>query len=273
MPIDARPTLAAPDDDPYLWLEEIEGERALAWVERRTSATLGTFGARGLRGGSRHAGAIYDRPDNIPYHHAGAAHLYNFWKDANNPRGLWRRTTLEQLPKRRARWDDRPRRRRAGDSRRAKTGSGAAPSTLPGTHDRAILSLSRGGSDAAVLREFDIETKAFVTDGFHSAGGQGRRRLARRRHAVAVERLRRRHGHHVRLRHERSGCGGAASTSSRRRCCSRVPATSMGLWQRSTAPPRAETVWFIEKPGFFDLIVWLGDRDGRKTKLDLPTDI
>ena len=56
MPIDARPTLEAPDDDPYLWLEEIEGERALAFVEQQNKLTLGKFARRELRSRSRHAG-------------------------------------------------------------------------------------------------------------------------------------------------------------------------------------------------------------------------
>ena len=37
---DPRPTLGAPDDDPYLWLEDIEGSRALDWVEAQNAATL-----------------------------------------------------------------------------------------------------------------------------------------------------------------------------------------------------------------------------------------
>ena len=46
--------------------------------------------------------AIYDRPDNIPYVTRRGGLLYNLWKDAKNPRGLWRRTTLEEFRKRRS---------------------------------------------------------------------------------------------------------------------------------------------------------------------------
>src|SRR6266700_6659455 len=99
MSIDVRPTIAAPDDDPYLWLEEIEGERALAFVEQQNRLTLAKFGNAGYAGDRDTLAEIYDRPDNIPFVTRHGAHLYNLWKDASNPRGLWRRTTLDEFRK------------------------------------------------------------------------------------------------------------------------------------------------------------------------------
>ena len=64
--IDLRPTLEAPDDDPYLWLEEIDGERALAWVESQNPATLARFGDARFAADREALAAIFDRPDNIP---------------------------------------------------------------------------------------------------------------------------------------------------------------------------------------------------------------
>lgn len=46
MSVDDRPTLQAPDDDPWLWLEEIEGKQALDFVARQNQLTLAAFGAR-----------------------------------------------------------------------------------------------------------------------------------------------------------------------------------------------------------------------------------
>ena len=63
---DLRPTLEAPDDDPYLWLEEIDGERALAWVEAQNAATLARFGDARFAADRDTLAAIFDRPDNIP---------------------------------------------------------------------------------------------------------------------------------------------------------------------------------------------------------------
>jgi prolyl oligopeptidase len=64
--IDPRPTLAAPDDDPYLCLEEIDGERALAWVEAQNRATLERFGDARFAADRNLLATIFDRPDNIP---------------------------------------------------------------------------------------------------------------------------------------------------------------------------------------------------------------
>ena len=97
MSIDDRPTIAAPDDDPYLWLEEIEGERALAFVEQQNALTLQKFSDAGFAGDRDALAAILDRPDNIPYIGRRGGFVYNLWKDANNPRGLWRRTTLAEF--------------------------------------------------------------------------------------------------------------------------------------------------------------------------------
>ncbi|MGH6927229.1 MAG: S9 family peptidase, partial [Dongiaceae bacterium] len=172
MPVDARPTIAAPDDDPYLWLEEIDGARALAWVEKQNTATLARFGTAGFAADRDTLTAIYDRPDNIPFVGRRGGHLYNFWRDADNPRGLWRRTTLDSFRSARPQWEvilDL-------DALAAKEGEDwiwAGPATLPPAHDRAILSLSRGGGDAVVLREFDVAAKAFVANGFYLPAAKG----------------------------------------------------------------------------------------------------
>src|SRR5947199_4874086 len=63
MPIDDRPTLAAPDDDPYLWLEDIEGARALDFVEAQNRRTLQAFGGATFAADRDALAAIYDRPD------------------------------------------------------------------------------------------------------------------------------------------------------------------------------------------------------------------
>jgi hypothetical protein len=93
MPVDARPTIAAPDDDPYLWLEEIDGERALSWVDQQNRRTLDKFGTAAFAADRDTLAAILDRPDNIPFVTRRGPYLYNIWKDAKNPRGLWRRAS------------------------------------------------------------------------------------------------------------------------------------------------------------------------------------
>src|SRR5690349_22613637 len=91
--------------DPYLWLEEVTGEAPLNWVRGRNAETL-----RELSGGARfeelRAGIrqVLDADDRIPYVRRRGAFLYNFWQDAAHPRGLWRRTTLEEYRRDRPGW-------------------------------------------------------------------------------------------------------------------------------------------------------------------------
>jgi prolyl oligopeptidase PreP (S9A serine peptidase family) len=202
MSVDDRPTIAAPDDDPYLWLEEIEAERALDFVEQQNTLTVAKFGNAGFARDRDILAAIYDRPDNIPYVTRRGGLLYNFWKDANNPRGIWRRTTLEEFRKASPQWET----LLDMDKLAAEEGEDwilNGIETQPGTHPRAILSLSRGGSDAATLREFVIDTRSFVADGFALPEAKGGAQMVRYRYAVAFERVWRGDGDHVRIRPNR----------------------------------------------------------------------
>ncbi len=269
MSIDDRPTIAAPDDDPYLWLEVIEGERALAFVEQQNALTLQKFGDAGFAGDRDALAAILDRPDNIPFISRRGGFVYNLWKDANNPRGLWRRTTLAEFRKPNPAWEiiqdiD----KLAADENEDWLFAGAQ--ALPGSGAR-ILSLSRGGSDAVTLREFDIETRAFVTEGFTLPEAKGG--------AAWID------ADTLLLS---SAYGDDMATNS-------GYARTVRLWRRGTdvrrAPVLFETapehmivyasidrtgvtprVWFIEQLDFFNHNLWLGDENGARQKLDLPSD-
>jgi len=82
-------------DDPYLWLEDVTGDTALDWVRARNADAFAE-----LTGNERYDGLkaqileALDADDRIPYPQRRGEHLYNFWRDATHPRGLWRRTTL-----------------------------------------------------------------------------------------------------------------------------------------------------------------------------------
>ena len=88
---DPRPTLARPDDDPYLWLEAVDGPDALAWVEARNAETLARYGDAVFLRDRDIARDLLDRPGRIPFVQRFGAWLYNFWTDGAHPRGLWRR--------------------------------------------------------------------------------------------------------------------------------------------------------------------------------------
>ncbi|HZS19876.1 MAG TPA: S9 family peptidase, partial [Pseudonocardiaceae bacterium] len=153
-------------DDPYRWLEDVTGERALSWVRERNAETMAEL-ARGatfeaLRAEIRE---VLDSTDRIPYITRRGEYRYNFWRDREHPRGLWRRTTLAEYRKEAPDWDillDVDALARDEDENWVYHGA----QCLRPDYRRALISLSRGGADASVVREFDIERREFVADGF-----------------------------------------------------------------------------------------------------------
>ncbi len=271
MPVDARPTIAAPDDDPYLWLEDVEGARALAWVEEQNKKTLARFGNAIFATDRGALLAIFDRPDNIPYVTRRGQHLYNYWIDANNPRGLWRRTTLASFRSDKPEWET----ILDLDELAAKEKEDwiwRGPATLPKTHDRAIMSLSRGGGDAAVLREFDISSKTFVVDGFElpeaKSGADWLDRDTLLLASALGEGMATTSGYARTVRLWRRGTDVKTAP-----VLFETTAESMSVSASIDHTYEKETVWFVDRPGFFDVVIWRGDRAGPKVKLDLPTDI
>ncbi len=156
-------------DDPYLWLEDITGERSLAWVKEQNAATLQELGAsRDFEALRQRLLAILDSKERIPRIAKRGAYYYNFWRDASHLRGLWRRATLAEYQKADPAWEpvldlD----RLAGAENENWVWKGYA--VLKPTYDRALIFLSRGGSDAIVVREFDLTAKQFIADGFFLA--------------------------------------------------------------------------------------------------------
>jgi prolyl oligopeptidase len=153
-------------DDPYLWLEDIASERSLTWVREQNAATVRQLGASGdfqtLR---QRLLAIFDSKERIPHVEKHGARYYNFWRDATHARGLWRRTTLEEYKKADPVWEtvlDLDELAEAEDENWVWKGC----DVLRPTCDRALVFLSRGGADAVVVREFDLNTKEFVSAGF-----------------------------------------------------------------------------------------------------------
>lgn len=152
--------------DPYLWLEEVQGERALAWVRERNAASRAVLQQHprfaAMRDGFR---AILDSSDKIPYVSRRGDALYNFWRDAKHPRGLWRRTTLASYRQPRPDWET------VIDLDALAKAEGenwvwAGATCLGPDYRRCLVQLSRGGADATVLREFDSRAKRFVDGGF-----------------------------------------------------------------------------------------------------------
>ena len=157
--------MAAMADDPYLWLEDIAGDDALDWVRRHNEPTIEEFRDDRFEQLRAEALEVLDTDTRIPYVRRRGEYLYNFWRDAENPRGLWRRTTLAHYRSEEPEWDvliDVDELARTDDANWVWAGA----DVIEPDHTRALISLSRGGSDAAIVREFDMATRTFVADGF-----------------------------------------------------------------------------------------------------------
>ena len=165
------PTMATPhqpvsDADPFLWLEDVHGEQALAWVRERNAATRQLLEAQpGFEASRTQIKAILDSRDRVPYVVRRGAWFYNFWQDQRNPRGLWRRASLAEYRKPDPAWQTLLDVDALGQAEGVSWVWGG--SVCLGTDYRhCLLKLSRGGADATVVREFDIELRAFVEGGF-----------------------------------------------------------------------------------------------------------
>lgn len=152
-------------DDPYLWLEHIDGDDALTWVRERNDTTLAEFTDEQFGQLRAEALEVLDTDTRIPYVRRRGNYLYNFWRDGSNPRGLWRRTTLDSYRRDNPHWDviiDVDELARTEDENWVWAGA----DVIEPDHTLALISMSRGGSDATVVREFDMSTKSFVPEGF-----------------------------------------------------------------------------------------------------------
>ena len=158
--------MTPPDtDDPYLWLEEIDSPRVREWLTARNAETVGALADARFEQDRKTLLDLLNADDRIPGIGRRGAYVYNFWKDAAHPKGLWRRTTLDDYRRPEPSWDvlldvD----ALARDEKEDWVWAGCT--TLPPDYRRGLVQLSRGGADAITLREFDLDAKRFIADGF-----------------------------------------------------------------------------------------------------------
>jgi prolyl oligopeptidase len=267
---DPRPTVEAPDDDPYLWLEELEAARALAWVEAQNKATMQRYWDARVTADRNALELIFDRSDKIPFPSRRNAKLFNTWHDAKHPRGVWRTTSFESFRREATEWDillDLDVLAAREDEDWVWRG-GVMCSETP---NRAIVQLSRGGADAIVLREFDLLSREFVSNGFQLPEAKSSFCWLDRDSLLL------------------------ASPFGRQMATRAGYARTVRLWRRGTDPLTApvifqtqenfacawasldrtaveERIWFCEKPGFITTNLLIGDRTGPKVPIELPSD-
>ncbi|GAA1357489.1 prolyl oligopeptidase family serine peptidase [Arthrobacter koreensis] len=156
-------------EDEFLWLEDIYGDRQLDWVRAQNAETEALLSDSGFEQTEERLLEVLDSTDRIPMVVKRGDWYYNFWRDAEHPKGLWRRTTWQGYTDSATEWEvllD-------VDALAAAEGTewvwGGARFLRPAdgtSYRRALVILSPDGGDAARYREYDVEDRAFVPGGF-----------------------------------------------------------------------------------------------------------
>ena len=152
-------------DDPYLWLEDVHGAKPMEWVKAQNAKSTAVLQADPDYQKDYDAILkVMDATDRIPYGDLDHQYVFNFWQDAQHPKGIWRRTSGANYAQPTPAWDtlidvD----QLSADEHENWVWKGAeCDSALR----RCLVNLSRGGGDAVVVREFDPAAKSFPKDGF-----------------------------------------------------------------------------------------------------------
>ena len=153
-------------NDPYIWLEDVAGARALQWVQAENSKTLAVLEKDARYGGFyEEALAIAEAKDRIPSPEILGGQVLNFWQDADHVHGIWRRTTLESYQKDSPQWTTVLDLDELSKSEKANWFWKGEACQEPAER-RCMVHLSDGGEDAVTLREFDLPSARFVENGF-----------------------------------------------------------------------------------------------------------
>ena len=265
-------TSSSAPQDPHLWLEDIDGDEPLAWVRAQNARTVQQY-ARSPAFESLQQGIleVLDSEERIPMvDKIGPHFFYNFWRDKAHPKGVWRRTTLASYRLPQPAWET----VLDIDALAAAEGENwvwHGADCLDPDPLRCLISLSRGGADAEVLREFDLQTLRFVEGGFA---------LPEAKSQVAWQDI-----DHLYVATD-FGPGSMTESSYPR---------IVKLWRRGTPLASAVVVyegrhedmsvgaWRDNTPGFerdfvtrqidfYDSQTWLRHADGRLARIDVPDD-
>jgi prolyl oligopeptidase len=154
--------------DPYLWLEDIHGQKPLEWVRAQNAKSTAVLqNDPDYRKDYDAILKVLDATDRIPYGELDHQYVFNFWQDAEHPKGIWRRTGIADYRLAAPHWElllDLDQLSAQEHENWVWKGAECSPALK-----RCLLSLSRGGGDAVVVREFDPNSKSFVRDGFQLA--------------------------------------------------------------------------------------------------------
>lgn len=164
---------AGKTDADHLYLEEVLGDKALSKVKEWNERSKPLMQGDTYKAMKAELLEVYNSPEKIPYVSYRAKRAYNFWQDDKNIKGIWRRTSLESYQKKNPKWQtilDIDELAKAENKNWVYKGA----TCFAPAYNNCMLSLSDGGKDATVRREFDVFKKQFVEDGFvlpESKGG------------------------------------------------------------------------------------------------------
>ena len=154
--------------DPYLWLEEVEGKKSLAWVEEQNEETFTRYTkSNAFKEKYERIKKELNDDERIPSAYYQNGEMYNFWRDEKNVRGVWRKTSFKSYLKDEPIWEN------ILDIDQLANDEGInwlykGADCLAPEYKRCLIRLSDGGTDAVTIRGFDLEEKKFVKDGFNT---------------------------------------------------------------------------------------------------------
>lgn len=164
--ISPRVIFCQADNDPFLWLENVDGAKSLEWVKAHNETTVNELRKNPAFDDIYNtAYEVLNSRGKIAYPSFTGKYIYNFWQDEKNERGLWRRTTLEKYMSTDPQWEvllDIDSLSKAEGIQWVYKGS----DQLYPDYNLCLVSLSKGGGDAVEIREFDLTKKKFVKNGF-----------------------------------------------------------------------------------------------------------
>jgi prolyl oligopeptidase len=162
----------ADDSDPYLWLEDAHGARAMEWVTAENAKTIKVLEADPRFATMfQEAQQLAEAQDRIPTPQFLGGRIYNFWQDAEHTHGIWRQTSIEDYSTPAPQWRTVLDLDEVSKTEHANWFWGGADCVEP-TNRRCLISLSDGGEDASTVREFDLPSGAFVEGGFTLPSGK-----------------------------------------------------------------------------------------------------
>jgi len=171
----ASASLAAPpvaSDDPYIWLEDVSGQRAMDWVEAHNAKSQAVLEADPrYQQYYSEALAIAQAKDRVPTANFIGGQVYNFWQDEDHVRGIWRRTSVADYASGAPHWETVLDLDSLAKAEKANWVWKGATCARP-AETRCLLNLSDGGEDAVTIREFDLPSKSFVKGGFDLPKGK-----------------------------------------------------------------------------------------------------